>query len=104
MVYIKFETNFKKLSLLLKWLEYVIINNLFFALLHPYLFTSGNNSSDCKEKDTRLSAFSLWLRERDSNPRPLGYEPNELPAAPPRVVLVPETGIEPVRSVRIAGF
>ena len=28
-----------------------------------------------------------WLREVDSNYRPLGYEPNELPTAPPRDVL-----------------
>ena len=26
-----------------------------------------------------------WVRGKDSNLRPLGYEPNELPAAPPRV-------------------
>ena len=25
-----------------------------------------------------------WLRGEDSNLRPLGYEPNELPTAPPR--------------------
>src|SRR5205809_7822744 len=25
------------------------------------------------------SAFKSWLRGRDLNPRPLGYEPNELP-------------------------
>ena len=28
-----------------------------------------------------------WLRGEDSNLRPLGYEPNELPTAPPRDVL-----------------
>ena len=62
------------------------------------------------------------------NLRPPGYEPDELPTALPRVIniilyaifsklcsiilgdippkirLVPETGVEPVRSVRIAGF
>ncbi len=27
----------------------------------------------------RVVAFSLWWRERDSNPRPPGYEPDELP-------------------------
>lgn len=27
-----------------------------------------------------------WLRGIDSNYRPLGYEPNELPTAPPRDV------------------
>ena len=27
---------------------------------------------------------SVWLRGIDSNYRPLGYEPNELPTAPPR--------------------
>ena len=31
------------------------------------------------------------------NLRPLGDEPNELPTAPPRDIMVPKTGIEPVR-------
>ena len=30
---------------------------------------------------------SVWLRGIDSNYRPLGYEPNELPTAPPRDIL-----------------
>ena len=38
------------------------------------------------KKATRLSGFSL-LRGQDSNLRPLGYEPNELPTAPPRDVV-----------------
>ena len=33
-----------------------------------------------------LLRFYLWLRGIDSNYRPLGYEPNELPTAPPRDV------------------
>ncbi len=31
---------------------------------------------------------SILLRELDSNQRPLGYEPNELPTAPPRDMIV----------------
>jgi hypothetical protein len=27
----------------------------------------------------RLVRLEIWLRGRDLNPRPLGYEPNELP-------------------------
>lgn len=37
-------------------------------------------------KDTlyRLSYISIWLRGLDLNQRPSGYEPDELPTAPPR--------------------
>ena len=39
-------------------------------------------------KDTlyRLSYISIWLRGLDLNQRPSGYEPDELPTAPPRDV------------------
>ena len=76
-----------------------------------------NRWDTLKLKDPRHFASGVisWLRGQDLNLRPPGYEPDELPAAPPRdiyiilnyylfICLVPETGVEPVRSVRIAGF
>ena len=30
----------------------------------------------------------FWLRGQDSNLRPLDYEPNELPTAPPRDIII----------------
>ena len=52
-------------------------------------FTSLKNRTLTKNKKplkaSAIKGFSV-LRGHDSNMRPLGYEPNELPTAPPRNV------------------
>ena len=50
-----------------------------------------------------------WLRGRDLNPRPLGYEPNELPdCSTPRhaefEMLISEFGLSPVPTFRNLNF
>ena len=43
------------------------------AVLCQLSYTPDNQS------ETQVSDLKGWLRGRDLNPRPLGYEPNELP-------------------------
>ena len=46
----------------------------------------------------RLSYGTIWLREKDLNQRPSGYEPDELPdCSIPRYLMAEELGFEPRR-------
>ena len=49
---------------------------------------SGNNG-ESKTPVTHMTGVSyFWLRGQDSNLRPLGYEPNELPLLHPALLTV----------------
>ena len=47
---------------------------------------NGGEVTKSKEKEMNNMSIS-WLRGSDSNGRPPGYEPGELPTAPPRDVI-----------------
>ena len=42
-----------------------------------------NGGSDRWDMHSVVGTYSTWLQRRGSNPRPSGYEPDELPTAPP---------------------
>ena len=80
-----------------------------YCLYHCTIFKSGLKSGlSLKKKVAYLLQISdfFWVQGRDSNPRPPGYEPDELPNCSTLryLIVVPETGIEPVREKNPTGF
>ena len=51
------------------------------------IFNVFQSKTEKKNPDKHLSIRMLWLRRQDSNMRPPGYEPGELPTAPLRDVI-----------------
>ena len=76
-------------------------------------FQKSEKNGEKRRKPEKIPGFSrgiyfdpkTWLRRKDLNQRPSGYEPDELPdCSTPRYIMVPETGLEPVRDFRLTGF
>ena len=57
------------------------------------LIAKGHSCKSFRRNETRKNdilsdaVFLVWLREKDLNQRPSGYEPDELPTAPSRDIL-----------------
>jgi hypothetical protein len=57
--------------------------------------------SERAARDQAAALWDSWLRGRDLNPRPLGYEPNELPdCSTPRQSLCPTPRPPTTRAIR----
>ena len=52
-----------------------------------FIIKNCEKVNNIKKRIKKLILFS-WLRGHDSNVRPPGYEPDELPTALPRVIVV----------------